>query len=61
MTASLFSQTGVREVVAIKCVSRSSLNKVSSENLLREIELLKKLKHEHIVELKDFTVSLQYF
>ncbi|XP_036365877.1 serine/threonine-protein kinase ULK3 isoform X2 [Octopus sinensis] len=48
------NKTGVREVVAIKCVLKSTLNKRSTENLLTEIELLKKLKHEHIVELKDF-------
>lgn len=51
-----FLQTGVREVVAIKCVLKSSLNKASTENLLTEIELLKNLKHEHIVTLKDFQV-----
>ena len=44
-------------MVAIKCVSKSSLNKASTENLLTEIELLKSLKHEHIVELKDFQVN----
>lgn len=43
-------------MVAIKCVLKSSLNKASTENLLTEIELLKNLKHEHIVELKDFIV-----
>jgi len=46
----------VREVVAIKCVTKTSLNRVSTENLLTEIELLKTLRHEHIVELKDFQV-----
>jgi len=46
-----------REVVAIKCVTKSSLNRVSTENLLTEIELLKTLRHENIVELKDFQVS----
>jgi len=45
-----------REVVAIKCVTKASLNRVSSENLLTEIELLKTLRHDHIVELKDFQV-----
>ncbi|ESP01247.1 hypothetical protein LOTGIDRAFT_230621 [Lottia gigantea] len=49
-----YRKTGVREVVAIKCVLKSSLNRTSTENLLTEIELLKKLKHENIVELKDF-------
>ncbi|KAK7477825.1 hypothetical protein BaRGS_00030903, partial [Batillaria attramentaria] len=49
-----YKKTGIREVVAIKCVLKSSLNKASTENLLTEIELLKTLKHPHIVELKDF-------
>ena len=44
-------------MAAIKCVLKSSLNKASTENLLTEIELLKKLHHENIVELKDFQVS----
>jgi len=47
-----------RQVVAIKCVTKASLNRVSTENLLTEIELLKTLRHEHIVELKDFEVSV---
>ena len=51
-------QDGPREVVAVKCVSKNSLNKASTENLLTEIELLKSLKHKHIVHLKDFEVGL---
>ncbi|GFT60173.1 hypothetical protein NPIL_84961 [Nephila pilipes] len=43
-----------REVVAIKCVSKSSLTKSSVENLVTEISILKKVKHPNIVELKDF-------
>ncbi|XP_022097435.1 serine/threonine-protein kinase ULK3-like [Acanthaster planci] len=43
-----------REVVAVKCVLKSSLSKNSVENLLTEIEILKHIKHEHIVELRDF-------
>ena len=50
-------QTGLREVVAVKCVAKSSLNNTSKENLLTEIELLKTLHHENIVLLKDFMVS----
>nr|XP_054755712.1 serine/threonine-protein kinase ULK3-like [Lytechinus pictus] len=49
-----------REVVAIKCVSKKSLNKISTENLLQEIEILKKIKHEYIVELKDFQWDQHY-
>uniref|UniRef100_A0A4W3HFM5 Serine/threonine-protein kinase ULK3 n=1 Tax=Callorhinchus milii TaxID=7868 RepID=A0A4W3HFM5_CALMI len=43
-----------REVVAIKCISKKSLNKASVENLLTEIEILKTVQHPHIVQLKDF-------
>ncbi|XP_077867106.1 LOW QUALITY PROTEIN: serine/threonine-protein kinase ULK3-like [Saccoglossus kowalevskii] len=43
-----------REVVAIKCVLKNSLNKATTENLLTEIEILKKIKHDYIVRLKDF-------
>ncbi|NXT54267.1 ULK3 kinase, partial [Pluvianellus socialis] len=43
-----------REVVAIKCVSKRSLNRASVENLLTEIKILKTIRHPHIVELKDF-------
>ncbi|XP_031424868.1 serine/threonine-protein kinase ULK3 isoform X1 [Clupea harengus] len=43
-----------REVVAVKVVSKKSLNKSSMENLLTEIEILKTVRHPHIVQLKDF-------
>uniref|UniRef100_A0AAY4DK02 Serine/threonine-protein kinase ULK3 n=1 Tax=Denticeps clupeoides TaxID=299321 RepID=A0AAY4DK02_9TELE len=43
-----------REVVAVKVVSKKSLNKTSMENLLTEIEILKAVRHPHIVQLKDF-------
>ncbi|XP_043932238.1 serine/threonine-protein kinase ULK3-like [Protopterus annectens] len=48
------SEVNRREVVAIKCVSKKTLNKASVENLLTEIEILKAVRHPHIVELKDF-------
>lgn len=51
-------QGDTRDVVAIKCIQKSSLSKTATENLLTEIELLKKLDHEHIVKLKDFEVSV---
>ncbi|NXD06224.1 ULK3 kinase, partial [Nothocercus nigrocapillus] len=50
-------QRNAREVVAIKCVSKRSLNRASVENLLTEIEILKAVRHPHIVELKDFQVG----
>ncbi|GFR79570.1 serine/threonine-protein kinase ULK3 [Elysia marginata] len=55
-----YRKTGIREVVAIKCVLKSSLNKASTENLLTEIELLKNLKHVHIVTLRDFQWDANY-
>lgn len=45
-----------REVVAVKVVAKKSLNKASTENLLTEIEILKTVRHPHIVQLKDFQV-----
>jgi len=49
-----YKKGNIREIVAVKCIKKSSLGKKSSENLLREIEILKSLDHEHIVKLKDF-------
>lgn len=45
-----------REVVAVKVVAKKTLNKASTENLLTEIEILKSVRHPHIVQLKDFQV-----
>ncbi|KAM9181498.1 serine/threonine-protein kinase ULK3 isoform 4-T4 [Mergus octosetaceus] len=50
-------QKDTREVVAVKCVSKRSLNRASVENLLTEIEILKTIRHPHVVELKDFQGS----
>jgi len=49
-----YKKGNTREIVAVKCVKKSSLKKSSSDNLVREIEILKSLDHEHIVKLKDF-------
>lgn len=49
-----FKKGDTRDIVAVKCIKKSSLSKSSTENLLREIEILKSLNHEHIVTLKDF-------
>lgn len=48
-----------REVVAVKVVAKKTLNKASTENLLTEIEILKSVRHPHIVQLKDFQVKTQ--
>lgn len=52
----LILQGDNREVVAVKVVAKKSLNKASTENLLTEIEILKTVRHPHIVQLKDFQV-----
>lgn len=45
--------------MAVKVVSKKSLNKTSMENLLTEIEILKTVRHPHIVQLKDFQVGAE--
>ena len=47
-----------REVVAVKCIERRRLTKVSMENLITEIKVMMDLDHQHIVKLKDFEVRL---
>ncbi|NWV43085.1 ULK3 kinase, partial [Grantiella picta] len=49
-----YRKRDTREVVAVKCVNKRSLNRASVENLLTEIEILKTIRHPNIVELKDF-------
>ncbi|XP_028293441.1 serine/threonine-protein kinase ULK3 isoform X1 [Gouania willdenowi] len=49
-----YSKGNNREVVAVKVVAKKTLNKASTENLLTEIEILKTVRHPHIVQLKDF-------
>ena len=44
--------------VAIKCIKKKSLSKRGADNLITEIQVLKDLKHRHIVQLHDFTVRL---
>ena len=46
-------------MVAIKCISKGKLNKISVERLLTEIALMKEeLMHPHIVQMIDFMVSV---
>ncbi|KAG8228580.1 hypothetical protein J437_LFUL009285 [Ladona fulva] len=50
-----FRKEGSREVVAVKCVEKTKLLGSAIDNIITEITLLKKLKHDHIVEMKDFS------
>ncbi|KAJ9601515.1 hypothetical protein L9F63_000354 [Diploptera punctata] len=49
-----FRKNGPREVVAVKCVEKKQLSGAAIDNIITEITLLKLLKHEYIVEMKDF-------
>ena len=44
--------------MAVRCIERGKLTKISMENLLTEIEVMKELDHKHIVKLKDFEVFI---
>lgn len=48
----IFQET--KKSFAIKCVAKVNLSKTSTDNLIREIKLLKTLKHKYIVEMIDF-------
>ncbi|XP_012261836.2 serine/threonine-protein kinase ULK3 [Athalia rosae] len=49
-----FRKGGSKDVVAIKSMDKSTLSTSAIENIITEISLLKILKHDHIVEMKDF-------
>jgi hypothetical protein len=38
----------------VKCVEKKHLSAAAVDNIITEITLLKMLKHEYIVEMKDF-------
>lgn len=53
LTLNFFFLQETRQVVAIKCVELERLNKKLKENLYGEIQILKTLRHPHIVALHD--------
>jgi len=55
-----FKKNGPREVVAVKCVEKKQLSGAAVDNIITEITLLKMLKHEYIVEMKDFQWNDRY-
>ncbi|KDR19557.1 serine/threonine-protein kinase ULK3-like isoform X2 [Zootermopsis nevadensis] len=55
-----FKKNGPREVVAVKCVEKKQLSGAAVDNIITEITLLKLLKHEYIVEMKDFQWDERY-
>lgn len=51
---------GSRQPVAIKCVLLNSLSANSQNNLINEIEILKRIQHKFIVQLIDFQWDKSY-
>uniref|UniRef100_A0A1B6JPE1 Serine/threonine-protein kinase ULK3 n=1 Tax=Homalodisca liturata TaxID=320908 RepID=A0A1B6JPE1_9HEMI len=49
-----FKTVGPRDTVAIKCVEKNKLSPTGVENIITEIRMLKMLRHEYIVQMKDF-------
>ena len=47
-------RSGAREVVAIKCLQKTKMSKNEADAIVAEISILKKLKHDFIVEMLDF-------
>ncbi|XP_058127396.1 serine/threonine-protein kinase ULK3 [Anopheles ziemanni] len=43
-----------QEICAVKLITNGTLSHSASDNIVSEISLLKKLKHQHIVEMRDF-------
>uniref|UniRef100_A0A182WY57 Serine/threonine-protein kinase ULK3 n=1 Tax=Anopheles quadriannulatus TaxID=34691 RepID=A0A182WY57_ANOQN len=43
-----------KEILAVKVMAKSKLSCTAMDNIISEISLLKKLKHRHIVEMRDF-------
>ncbi|KAF2884020.1 hypothetical protein ILUMI_22138 [Ignelater luminosus] len=48
------TKTASKDIVAIKCVEKRYQKKSFADNIVKEISLLKFLKHEYIVRLIDF-------
>jgi len=47
-------KSGPREVYAVKCVQKGKMSKTEADAIVAEISILKTLKHDFIVEMKDF-------
>lgn len=51
---------GKYEVVAIKCIKISSLSSRSRENLINEVNILKRINHQHVVSMRELTWDANY-
>lgn len=48
-----YRKTGLREVVAVKCIPRAKLAKSMHDALITEITTMRDMRHDHIVHLVD--------
>ncbi|KAK6631507.1 hypothetical protein RUM44_006034 [Polyplax serrata] len=48
------SKTANKDIVAIKCIAKDKLKGSAADNVITEIKLLKLLRHDYIVEMKNF-------
>ncbi|XP_018335806.1 serine/threonine-protein kinase ULK3 [Agrilus planipennis] len=55
-----YTKTNPKEVVAIKCIDKRYQQKSFADNVVKEISLLKLLKHDYIVRLIDFQSDSKY-
>ena len=53
-------KSGPREVFAVKCVQKAKMSKTESDAIVAEISILKKLKHDFIVQMTDFQWDSNY-
>lgn len=51
---------GNYKLAAIKCITISTLSKQSKDNLMNEINILKQIKSQHVVAMKQFTWDQRY-
>lgn len=51
---------GKYEVAAIKCIQISTLGAKSKENLINEINILKRINHQHVVSMRRFTWDARF-
>lgn len=52
-------QSGLKEFVAVKVVEQARLSDRGKDDIITEIRVMRMLKHEHIVEMKDYIYDVK--